>query len=242
MRCLLLSSAIVRCRDLGDLAVPGQERWRGFFGLRLRLVAAIASAGLLGGVLGATYLRCLELGTELIGPGQWSKATQVGILVVVGAGVSLLVAILGRPADVELLVDNIHVPGGTSRSPARLRSLLPVTLLCIGAGGTLGPEAPVVTTTGPVAHRLAQWARLEEGDVRVVTLAGMAAGFAVLRGAPFGAALFALEIPHRRGMEYYCAESLVRRNFGWVFRVVVGVDNAGRHSWDSVDGRQLGSC
>ncbi len=213
-----------RLHDLGDLGVPGHERWLGFFGLRLRLVAAITCAGVLGGALGAAYLWCLEIGTELIGPGGWSQAGQVAVLVVVGVCVSVLVAVLGRPADVELLVDNIHVPGGTSQTPARLRSLLPISLLCIGAGGTLGPEAPVVTTTGSVAHRLARWAQLEPGDVRVVTMAGMAAGFAVLFGAPFGAAVFALEIPHRRGMEYYEAviPAAIGASIGFAISVLAG--------------------
>ena len=37
----------------------------------------------------------------------------------------------------------------------------------------------------------------------MVAITGMAAGFTVLFGAPLGSALFALEILHRRGMEYY---------------------------------------
>src|SRR5690606_19828917 len=40
-------------------------------------------------------------------------------------------------------------------------------------------------------------------EARVLTIAGMAAGFTVLFGAPLGAAVFALEILHRRGLQYY---------------------------------------
>ncbi|HRD99820.1 MAG TPA: chloride channel protein, partial [Ilumatobacteraceae bacterium] len=75
-------------------------------------------------------------------------------------------------------------------------------LLCTGAGGTLGPEAPLVTTTGTIAHRQASRIGLDRGDIRVVSIAGMSAGFAVLFGAPLGGAIFALEIPHRRGIGY----------------------------------------
>src|SRR5439155_5419644 len=35
------------------------------------------------------------------------------------------------------------------------------------------------------------------------TITGMAAGFTVLFGAPLGAAIFALELLHRRGLQYY---------------------------------------
>ena len=40
-------------------------------------------------------------------------------------------------------------------------------------------------------------------DIRILTITGMAAGFTVLFGAPLGSALFALEILHRRGLQYY---------------------------------------
>lgn len=40
-------------------------------------------------------------------------------------------------------------------------------------------------------------------DVRTLTITGMAAGLTVLFGAPLGSALFALEILHRRGLQYY---------------------------------------
>ena len=45
--------------------------------------------------------------------------------------------------------------------------------------------------------------KVEVRDSRVLTIAGMAAGFTVLFGAPLGAAVFALELLHRRGLQYY---------------------------------------
>ena len=178
-------------------------RLQAFFGVRLRLVAAIVVAGIMGGSVGAAYLVALDLTHHAIGPTVWAPMVRVFALALIGIAVALLVKLLGRPADVELLVDNIHVPDGNSNSSARLRSLLPISLLCIGGGGTLGPEAPLVTTTGTLAHRQATRLGLGLSDVRIVMITGMAAGFAVLFGAPLGGALFALEIPHRRGIGYH---------------------------------------
>ena len=183
-----------------------RTRLVGFFGVRLRVVAGIVLGGTVGGAIGAAYLGALDVVRDTIGQRAWRPDIHLFVLVAVGLTIPVLVRLLGRPADVELLVDNIHVPDGPDGSegpPARLRSLLPISLLCIGSGGTLGPEAPLVTTTGTIAHRHASRAGLGPGDVRVLTITGMAAGFAVLFGAPLGGALFALELPHRRGIGYH---------------------------------------
>ena len=188
------------------------------------MVALIVAIGLGGGALGAAYLRILELVTDVLGPSEWNDVAHVAVLAVVGVLITVLVRALGRPADVELLVGNIHVHGmtddnidtaGTAETidrDGRLRSLIPISLLSVGAGGTLGPEAPLVTTTGTLATRTATRFGLEAHDVRTLAITGMAAGFSVLFGAPLGAAIFALEIPHRRGLEYY--EALVPAAIG----------------------------
>ena len=161
-----------------------------------------------------------------------------------GALVSVFVRVLGKPADVELLVGNIHVSGTTDDeleagegaprdSDGRLRSLMPVSLLCIAAGGTLGPEAPLVTMTGTLATRAAGRGGVDAADRRVLAITGMAAGFSVLFGAPLGAAVFALEIPHRRGLEYY--EALVPAAIGAVcgFAVSTALGGVGLEPvWD----------
>ncbi len=193
------------------------ERLVRFFGVRLRMVVLIVAVGLGGGAIGAAYMRALELVVDVLGPGEWADWSHVVVLAVVGVVITVLVRILGRPADVELLVGNIHVSGTTDAGArngedGRLRSLIPVSLLSVGAGGTLGPEAPLVTTTGTLATRAGHRYGLEPADVRTLAITGMAAGFSVLFGAPLGAAIFALEIPHRRGLEYY--EALVPAAIG----------------------------
>jgi H+/Cl- antiporter ClcA len=67
----------------------------------------------------------------------------------------------------------------------------------------MGPEAPLVQTTGTLASWTATKAKVQVRDSRVLTIAGMAAGFTVLFGAPLGSAIFALELLHRRGLQYY---------------------------------------
>lgn len=169
---------------------------------RNRFLLAVTLTGLAGGAAGAAFLAALHTVDRFIGPDRWGPSPHLLILIAVGAVVAVLGRCFGHPADVELLVDNIHVDGGT-RSLRHLRSLIPESLLCVGAGGTLGPEAPLVTTTGSLGSRFAHRLGLARRERRIVSIAGMAAGFTVLFGAPLGSTMFALEILHRRGLEYY---------------------------------------
>jgi H+/Cl- antiporter ClcA len=169
---------------------------------RARLFSIVIVAGLCGGALGAAYLGLLHLLERGLWPTHWGLLSHAVILVLVGVAVTVLTRFLGSTGDVELLVDNIHVSGG-AEDLRRLPSLVPTSLLCIASGGGLGPEAPLVQTTGTVGSYVANRYRLDATGLRIVTITGMAAGFTVLFGAPLGAALFALEILHRRGLEYY---------------------------------------
>src|SRR5690606_17473300 len=123
------------------------------------------------------------------------------VMGLVGVTVTLIVKTMGPTSNVELLVDDIHVVGGRHKLRS-LRSLIPVSLLCVGAGGTLGPEAPLVQTTGSLGGAIGNRVGVDRRRLRVLTITGMAAGFTALFGSPIGATIFALEIPHRRGIEH----------------------------------------
>src|SRR5438067_4948193 len=175
------------CQDMS----PEGRLWR------LVIVVGVAS-----GLAGAAYVGMLHLIGRALGPGHWTDAQHLIVLGAVGIAIGVLTLLLGNPGDVELLVDNIHVTGGR-RDIRDLRSLIPVSLLGIGAGSAIGPEAPLVQTTGSIGSWLALRNRLEVSELRILTITGMAAGFTVLFGAPLGSAIFALEILHRRGLQYY---------------------------------------
>jgi H+/Cl- antiporter ClcA len=162
----------------------------------------VVVVGLGGGLIGAGFVGLLHLLQAVLWPSHWRSGPHFFILIGVGAAVAVLTRVLGNPGDVELLVNNIHVMGGPD-DIRDLRSLVPVSLLCISSGGAMGPEAPMVQLTGSFGAWLSGRCRLPVGDTRILTISGMAAGFTVLFGAPLGSAIFALEILHRRGLEYY---------------------------------------
>lgn len=170
--------------------------------IRSGLTGAVVAVGILGGIVGAAYVGLLHLLSDLLGPEDHSSLVQLAILVAVGIAVAVITTVGGETGDVELMVDNIHVLGG-AEDVKRLRPLVPASLLCVSAGAGMGPEAPLVQTTGTIGTWLGTRSSRPKADIRVLTITGMAAGFTVLFGAPLGAALFALEILHRRGLQYY---------------------------------------
>jgi H+/Cl- antiporter ClcA len=174
----------------------------GFVGPRRRLFLYVVIVGAGGALLGAAYVAAMHGLQRVLWPTHWAVTTHLAILAGVGAAVGLLTRFLGSPGDVELLVNNIHLLGGPE-DIRDLRSLIPVSLLCIASGGGMGPEAPLVQTTGSWGAWFSMRLKLSRDDMRILTITGMAAGFTVLFGAPLGSAIFALEILHRRGLQYY---------------------------------------
>lgn len=165
---------------------------------KLLLLACVVGA--LGGVLASGYFFALSGMLSL----SEIVSHHVPIVALMG-GAGLLVGLtylLGHPGETDAVVDNIHVKNGRIDTRANL-PLVPCSLISIAAGGSAGPEAPMVYLTGSVGTWLHKWLRLPERYVRTLTLTGMGVGFATLFGAPVGSAIFALEIPHKRGMEYY---------------------------------------
>lgn len=188
----------------------------------LILLSAAVGAG--GGVLAAAYYYLLEGALFVV----WEVvAGAVGPVWIVTALGGLLVGLslrfLGTPGEIAAVVDNIHLRRGRI-DVRQTPSMVVVSLLSISFGGSAGPEAPLVQIIGSLGSRLGDRLRLHGHLVRTLTFCGMAAALGAFFGAPLGGALFALEIPHRRGLEYYEAliPSLVAAFLSYeVFRVLV---------------------
>jgi H+/Cl- antiporter ClcA len=125
----------------------------------------------------------------------WIATTIGGFLV------GLTLHLMGLPGEVAFVVDKVHSPGRIDlrQTPAMIMA----SLVSITAGGSAGPEAPLVQINGSFGGWLADKLKLTLTTSRVLTLCGMSAALGAFFGAPLGGALFALELPHRRGLEYY---------------------------------------
>jgi H+/Cl- antiporter ClcA len=177
------------------------------------LLWASLLAGAVGGLTSLAYLALLTAAKLLLWPGRTPALTHWVLLVAVGAVISILLRVLGDPGPTGVLMESIHVAGGPP-TLLPLRSLVPVSLLGIAVGGGIGPEPALMQTTATISAWIGRRLRASPAELRVLTVTGLASGLTVLFAAPLGGAVFALEILHRKGLEYYeallpaCAGSL----------------------------------
>ncbi len=112
-----------------------------------------------------------------------------------GLGVGLIYHHWGKSAEGgnNLILDQIHVPGGgVSRRMAPL--ILFGTVVTHLFGGSAGREGTAVQMGGSIASGLAKLLRLDRPTVRILLMAGVAAGFGAVFGTPLAGAVFALEV------------------------------------------------
>ncbi|HEY5361497.1 MAG TPA: chloride channel protein [Streptosporangiaceae bacterium] len=66
--------------------------------------------------------------------------------------------------------------------------------VCIGAGGSVGREGPIVQIGSALASGLGQWVRMPENRMRILVAAGAAGGISATFNAPITGVFFGVEI------------------------------------------------
>lgn len=165
-----------------------------------RMILVWLGIGILGGTLASLYWILLEHVISIF-------TLLQGWLVIPGMALAGLLAgiaikALGDPGEMSMIVDNIRFRNG-KLNPKNNISMMISSLLCVGSGGSLGPEAPLVQITGSFSSLIGRFLRLSRSERRSITISGMAAGFTALFGAPIGGSLFAVEILHHKQVVEY---------------------------------------
>ncbi|MDZ8069079.1 MAG: chloride channel protein [Nostoc sp. DedQUE08] len=159
------------------------------------------AVGTAGGLFAALYWNILEFLTHRLQ--RFEGFSLLIVMPLSGLIIGLVIHYLGNPGEIAVIVDNIHFRGGrldVRKNP----SMILASLVSISAGGSAGPEAPLVQVTGSFGTWIADRLKLQGEDLRTMSLAAMAAGFTALFGSPLGGAMFALEILHHEHIvEYY---------------------------------------
>ncbi|UCF42053.1 MAG: chloride channel protein [Gemmatimonadota bacterium] len=113
-----------------------------------------------------------------------------------GALVGLIVYHFAREAKghgVPEVMEAVALKGGRIRPRVVLAKMF-ASGICIGSGGSVGREGPIVQIGSALGSTIGQWLRVDQRRLRTLVGCGAAAGIAATFNAPVAGALFAVEI------------------------------------------------
>ena len=151
----------------------------------------VVPVGILSGSASALFLWSLDRVTEL----RWQHRWLLFLLPIAGVVIAWVYQRVGKSTEGgnNLLLDRIHEPGGGV--PARMAPLILVsTLVTHLFGGSAGREGTAVQMGGSLASAFGRLCKFGAENLRVLLLAGVAAGFGSVCGTPLTGAIFAMEV------------------------------------------------
>ncbi len=170
---------------------PLFSNWRKPTTTALKWAALVIPMAMAVGSACAFFLWSLDAVTHL----RFQQPWLLYLLPVAGVVVGLVYHRWGKPAEggSNLILDEIHRPGGGV--PRRMAPLVLFgTLATHLCGGSAGREGTAIQMGGSLAGGFARLLKLAPADVRVLLMAGVAAGFGAVFGTPVAGAVFAIEV------------------------------------------------
>ena len=143
--------------------------------------------GSLCGVVGAVFHLSVHYAAETRGTYPW----LLWCLPLVGLAIVGFYKLMGTEGmGTNDIIDAVHED---KRLPIRLLpSIFLGTMLTHLCGGSAGREGAALQIGGTIGQRVGRLLRLDDQDLRVATLSGMAACFSALFGTPLTAVIFAV--------------------------------------------------
>jgi H+/Cl- antiporter ClcA len=129
----------------------------------------------------------------------WIPLVSFSMVTLVG----LTVVFMGEPGDLPYTISRVHCEAYIPMD--HVNPMVFASMFSILAGGSLGPEAPLVAICGALGGFVSRriFRQSSTNVVRKHTFMGMAGALAAFFGVPLGGSLFALEVCSRFGVEYF---------------------------------------
>jgi len=169
------------------------------------MVLIAIGIGILGG-FGAIFFRFAIRFFQALAFGTWHYTLDyvlalpwyVKLLAPAAGGliVGPIVYFFAREAKghgVPEVMESIILRGGAIR-PRVVIAKITASAVCIGSGGSVGREGPIVQIGSAIGSSLGQFLRVSGSQLRTLVACGTAAGIAATFNAPIAGALFAMEI------------------------------------------------
>jgi CIC family chloride channel protein len=178
-------------------------RMKGSRNVFMILVAALIG---LGGGFGAVGFRYLIRFVQWIAFGSWRYSLEIvsslpwyHLIVIPGIGLLVIFPFVSwfaretKGHGVPEVMEAVAVRGGVIRPRIVLVKAL-ASAICIGTGGSVGREGPIVQIGSAFGSTIGQLLHIPAGRVRTLVGCGAAAGIAGTFNAPIAGALFAVEV------------------------------------------------
>jgi H+/Cl- antiporter ClcA len=157
----------------------------------IKWVFLVSPMAFVVGSVVALFLWLLDKVTQI----RWQNGWIIYLLPFAGVVIYFLYQQFGKKTEAgnNLIIDEIHEPDGGV--PARIAPLVLLTTLMTHLfGGSAGREGTAVQMGGGIAGLFGRWLKLNHHDLRVLLMAGIAAGFAAVFGTPVTGSVFAMEV------------------------------------------------
>ena len=160
-----------------------------YAGALIRWLFISLPIGLIAGLIGTAFHKSVEYVTDLRLEYHW----LIFLLPVIGAGISLVYkALRVEGHDTNDVISQVNE--GTGLHAALLPAVFVSTVVTHLGGGSAGREGAALQMGGTVGYTVAKLLRLDQREMRIFTMAGMAAFFSALFGTPVAAAVFVIAV------------------------------------------------
>ena len=165
----------------------------------LKWLAILIPMAALVGSASAFFLWSLDALTRV----RFQQPWVLYLLPIAGIAIAWMYQRFGgkSAAGNNLIIDEIHQPGGGV--PRRMAPLVLIgTLATHLFGGSAGREGTAVQMGGSIAAAIGRVVHLNAANLRLLLMAGVAAGFGSVFGTPVAGAIFAIEVLVIGRMQY----------------------------------------